>query len=179
MKSTWHLAFEHLLQSEGGFTDDPRDPGNKLPDGRPGSTNLGVTQAVWEQHIGRQVTHDEMKALTPDDVNPLYKKQYWDSIRGDDLPAGIDYLVFDMAVNSGPGRAAMTLQKCVGAKPDGAIGPATLAAVSNANLDKLIDDYTQARLEFMRSLPTWQTFGRGWERRVKEVAELSDSLAQA
>lgn len=179
MKSTWNLAFEHLLQSEGGFTDDPRDPGNKLPDGRPGSTNLGVTQAVWEQHIGRQVTHDEMKALTPDDVSPLYKKKYWDSIRGDDLPAGIDYLVFDMAVNSGPARAARTLQQCVNSTPDGVIGPATLVAVSNANLEKLIDDYSEARLNFMRSLTSWPTFGKGWERRVHEVADLADALTQA
>ena len=179
MKSTWALAFEHLLESEGGFTDDPLDNGNKLPDGRLGCTNLGITQAVWEQHVKRQVTHEEMKALTPDDVNPLYKKQYWDSVRGDDLPLGIDYLVFDMAVNSGPGRAVMTLQKCVGAKPDGVIGPATLSAVSNANLDKLIDDYTAARLEFMKSLPSWGRFGVGWERRVKEVAELSESLIHA
>lgn len=179
MKSTWHIAFEHLLKSEGGFTDDRRDPGNFLPDGRLGCTNLGVTQRAWEEYLGRQVTHDEMKALTPEIVELFYKKKYWDIIRADDLPGGIDYMVFDTCVNSGPARAVRILQECVEAKPDGVIGPATLAAVSNANLDKLIDDYSEARLNFMKGLTGWATYGKGWERRVNEVADLADSLTQA
>lgn len=179
MKSTWERAFAELMQSEGGFTDDPRDPGNWLPDGRPGCTNLGVTQRAWEEYLGQQVTHEEMKALTPEIVNPFYKKKFWDVIKADDLPAGIDYMVFDTCVNSGPAKAARILQGCIGATQDGSIGPATLAAVSNANLDKLIDDYSAARLNFMQSLSGWKTFGKGWERRVNEVAGLADKMAQA
>jgi lysozyme family protein len=179
MKSTWALAFAELMKSEGGFTDDTRDPGNYLSDGRPGCTNLGVTQRAWENYIGRQVTHDEMRALTPETVNEFYKQKYWDAIKADDLPSGIDYMVFDTCVNSGPSKAARLLQECVGAKPDGAIGPATLAAVTNANLDKLIDDYSEARLNYMQSLTGWPVYGRGWERRVNEVAELADTLSQA
>ena len=177
MKETWALAFDKLMEHEGGFTDDPRDPGNKLPDGRPGCTNLGVTQAEWEKHVGRQVTHDEMRALTPDDVNPFYKARYWDIIKADSLPAGVDYMVFDMCVNSGPGKAAMTLQSCVGAKPDGAIGPATLASISNANVDELIDAFSEKRLDYMKSLHNWETYKGGWERRVKEVEALADNIA--
>lgn len=179
MKSTWALAFDALMESEGGFTDDIRDPGNFLPDGRPGCTNLGVTQRAWENFIGRQVTHDEMRALTPEQVKPFYKQKYWDVIKADDLPGGIDYMVFDTCVNSGPGRASRILQQCVGTTPDGSIGPATLAAVTNANLEKLIDDYSAARLDYMQSLNGWPVYGKGWERRVKEVAELADSLSQA
>ena len=179
MKSTSTLAFDALMESEGGFTDDIRDPGNFLPDGRPGCTNLGVTQRAWENFIGRQVTHDEMRALTPEQVKPFYKQKYWDVIKADDLPGGIDYMVFDTCVNSGPGRAARLLQQCVGTTPDGSIGPATLAAVTNANLEKLIDDYSAARLDYMQSLNGWPVYGKGWERRVKEVAELADSLSQA
>lgn len=179
MKSTWNLAFEALMQSEGGFTDNVRDPGNYLPDGRPGCTNLGVTQKAWEEYIGRQVTHDEMRALTPEKVNPFYKKKYWDIIRADELPGGIDYMVFDTCVNSGPARAVRILQQCVGTTQDGSIGPATLAAVTNADLEKLIDDYSAARLNFMRRLSGWGEFGKGWERRVNEVAELADQLSQA
>jgi lysozyme family protein len=179
MKETWAMAFKKLIEHEGGFTSDPRDPGNKLPDGRPGSTNLGVTQKVWEDYVGQQVTHEEMKALTKADVEPLYKKQYWDSIRGDLLPRGVDYVVFDMSVNSGPGRAAMTLQSCIGVKADGIIGPATLAAVSNANLHELIESFSEKRLEFMEKLPEWPIYGNGWERRVNEVAELAENLTQA
>jgi len=177
MKETWALAFDKLMEHEGGFQADPRDPGNHLPDGRPGCTNLGVTQKAWEDYVGRQVTHDDMRALTREDVNPFYKKLYWDSIKADSLPRGVDYMVFDMGVNSGPGRAAMTLQACVGAKPDGAIGPATLAAVSNANVDDLIDKFSEARLEYMQSLKNWEIYKGGWERRVKEVAALADNIA--
>jgi lysozyme family protein len=99
MKENWKQAFEQMLASEGGFSDDDRDPGNTLPDGRPGSTMLGVTQYNWEQHIVHQVTHDQMRKLTPADVEPLYKKKYWDAVRADELPSGIDYRVFDMGVN--------------------------------------------------------------------------------
>lgn len=179
MKSTWTRAFKELLQSEGGFTDDPRDPGNKLPDGRPGCTNLGVTQAAWEAFVGQLVTHEEMKALTPETVEPFYKRKYWDSIAGDSLPLGVDYMVFDMAVNSGPAKAARTLQACLGVQQDGHIGPATLAAVSDSNLDQLIDDYSASRLSFMRGLTGWSIYGKGWERRVNEVADLADKMTQA
>lgn len=179
MKQTWDIAFEHLLISEGGFTDDPRDPGNSLPDGRPGSTNLGVTQKVWEEHVGHKVTHEDMKALTREDVEPLYKDKYWNSIKGDDLPIGIDYMVFDMGVNSGPAKAARTLQEAVGVKPDGLIGPMTLRAVDFIDSEKLIKDYSDRRLGYMMSLKGWETYGKGWERRVDEVAELSTEMAKS
>ncbi len=91
MKHNWQQAFEQMLASEGGFSDDERDNGNKLPDGRKGSTMLGVTQYNWEQHVGHQVTHDDMRKLTAVDVEPLYKKKYWDVVQGDKLPNGIDY----------------------------------------------------------------------------------------
>ena len=100
MKQTWGMAFNQLLEHEAGFTDDPRDPGNHMRDGRPGCTNLGVTQQAWEDYVGRPVTHDDMKQLTRESVEPFYKKKYWDAIRADDLPMGVDYMVFDVSVNS-------------------------------------------------------------------------------
>jgi lysozyme family protein len=110
-----------------------------------------------------------MRALTPADVAPLYKAKYWDKIKGDELPAGVDYVVFDAAINSGPGRAAKWLQSCVGVDPDGGIGPKTLAAVAAFDAKTLIDDYAKRRLSFLTDLPTWTTFGKGWGRRVEEV----------
>jgi lysozyme family protein len=176
MKQTWGMAFNQLLEHEAGFTDDPRDPGNHMRDGRPGCTNLGVTQQAWEDYVGRPVTHDDMKQLTRESVEPFYKKKYWDAIRADDLPLGVDYMVFDVSVNSGPGRAAMILQECVGSKPDGVIGPATLAAVSNENREDLIQEYSLKRLQFMQSLKNWPVHGKGWERRVSEVAQLAKDM---
>ena len=104
-------------------------------------------------------------------VGPMYKVKYWDKVRGDDLPAGVDYAVFDAAINSGPGRAAKWLQSTVGAVPDGAIGAGTLAKVAAMEPAEIVEKYQETRLTFMQSLPTWDTFGKGWGRRVTEVKE--------
>jgi len=150
-----------VLAHEGGFVEHPLDPG--------GATNRGVTIAVWERWVGRPVTIDEIKALTDEDVTPLYREKYWDRPRCGTLPVGIDYCVFDTAVNSGPGRAVKFLQEVVGVKADGVIGPITLAAVRAMNPRDVIDGYCDQRLAFMKELKTWETFGRGWGRRVLEV----------
>ena len=154
-----------MLAHEGGYVDHPQDPG--------GRTNLGVTQRVWEEWLGRPVSEKEMRALTPMMVKPLYKRKYWDACRADDLVAGVDYAVFDVAVNSGPGRAVKFLQSCVDVTIDGGFGPATLAAVKKAeeNPTRLIELYCAKRLEFLQSLRTFETFGKGWSRRVQEVKD--------
>ena len=178
MKHNWQQAFEQMLASEGGFTDDERDDGNKLPDGRKGSTMLGVTQYNWEQHVGHQVTHDDMRKLTPADVEPLYKKKYWDVVRADELPSGIDYMVFDMGVNAGPGRSIKLLQTAVGVTPDGGFGPMTMAAVQAADPVELIEKFSQAKEAFYRSLDSFAVYGTGWLNRVADVKlKASDMLA--
>ena len=161
MRENFDKCFELMLAHEGGYVDHPQDPG--------GRTNLGVTQRVWEEWMGRPVTEKEMRALTPIMVKPLYKRKYWDAARCDDLVAGVDYCVFDVAVNSGPGRAIKFLQSTVGVTVDGGFGPATLAAVNEQDPAKLIAKYSDTRLQFLKSLRTWSTFGKGWERRVNEV----------
>jgi lysozyme family protein len=176
MQSNWKQAFEQMLASEGGFTDDERDPGNKLPDGRKGSTMLGVTQFNWEQHIGHQVTHDQMRKLTPADVEPLYKKKYWDAVRADELPSGIDYLVFDMGVNAGPGRSIKLLQSAVGVPADGGLGPITMKAVLAADPVELIDKFSAEKEAFYRSLNTFETYGKGWLNRIAAVKVKANSM---
>lgn len=161
MKENFDSALEAILHHEGGYVNHPADPG--------GRTNLGVTQRVWEEWVGRPVDEKEMRALTPEIVGPMYKAKYWDKIKGDDLPTGVDYIVFDAAINSGPGRAAKWLQQAVGAIPDGMIGPGTLGKVAAMPADDIVEKYQKTRLEFLQSLPTWGTFGRGWGRRVQEV----------
>jgi lysozyme family protein len=161
MNQNFDKSLAAVLVHEGGFNNLAADPG--------GMTNLGCTKAVWEEHCGHPVDEKAMRALTPADVAPLYKRKYWDKVKGDELPSGVDYVVFDAAINSGPGRAAKWLQACVGIEPDGGIGPKTLAAVQAFNSKQLIEDYTKRRLSFLMDLPTWDTFGRGWTRRVLEV----------
>ena len=176
MIANWEKSFALMLESEGGFSDDPRDNGNKLPDGRPGSTMLGVTQYNWENWTGHQVTHEQMKKLKPEDVKPFYKKKFWDACRCNDLPDGIDYLVFDFAVNAGVGRSAKTLQSVVGTTPDGAIGPLTLAAVNKFSPQELIDGFSQAKEDFYRGLSNFDVYGNGWLNRVAAVKVKASSM---
>lgn len=169
MNSNWQKSFELMLQSEGGFSNDQRDSGNHLPDGREGSTMLGVTQYNWENWIGHEVTQEQMKKLTPEDVKPFYKKKFWDVCRCDDMPSGIDYLVFDFAVNAGCGGSAKILQKAVGVTPDGGIGPMTLAAVNAIPEAELIEKFSEAKEAFYRSLDNFPVYGNGWLSRVAQV----------
>lgn len=163
MKENFDTALKALLKHEGGYVNHPSDPG--------GMTNLGVTKRVWEEWVGHDVDEKQMRALTPELVASLYKKKYWDKVCGDELPTGVDLSVFDLAVNSGPGRAAKMLQKVLGVTQDGAIGPQTIAKALNVDSSKLIEDYNAERLAFLQALPTWSTFGKGWGRRVAEVTE--------
>lgn len=161
MKDNFEPCLSKLLAHEGGFVNHPADPG--------GMTNLGVTKAVWEEWTGHQATEAVMRKLTPEMVAPLYRRKYWDKIRGDDLPSGVDYAVFDAAVNSGPGRAIKWLQEVLGVAVDGMLGPKTLAAAKAADPVATVNKYTEVRRAFLVSLPTWKTFGRGWGRRIAEV----------
>ena len=165
MQSNFETCLALMLAHEGGYVHHEKDPG--------GMTNLGVTKRVWEEWVGHEVDEKQMRALTPETVAPLYKRKYWDACRADDLVAGVDYVVFDVAVNSGPGRAVKFLQSCVGVTADGGFGPATLAAVKEAEKDpaRLVELYCAKRLEFLQSLKTFETFGKGWSRRVQEVKD--------
>ncbi len=165
MKDNFEESLAHVLKSEGGYVDHPKDPG--------GATNLGCTKKVWEEWVGHEVTKDDIRALTVADVAPLYKKKYWDKCRCDDLPHGVDFAVFDLAINSGTGRASKFLQGACGVAADGAIGPATLAAVAKMNPRELATKICERRLEFLQALPTWGTFGKGWGRRVAETEEVA------
>lgn len=173
MKQNFDLCLRMLLVHEGGFVNHPSDPG--------GMTNLGVTKAVYEAWLGRVVNEKAMRSLTPADVAPLYRKKYWDAVRGDELPSGLDYAMFDYGVNSGNGRAIKTLQECVGVAADGAIGPKTMAAVlqfKDDALKTLIEEVCDKRLQFLKNLRTWSVFGRGWERRVNDVKAKSLAMSE-
>ena len=161
MIGNFERCLKEVLKHEGGYVDHPADPG--------GATNRGVTKRVWEEWVGHEVTKDDIKALTVDDVTPLYRKRFWDACKCDNLHGGVDYVVFDVAVNSGTGRAAKFLQEAVGVTADGSIGPRTLAAANDFGPNLIINKMCDRRESFYRSLPTFKTFGKGWMRRAEEV----------
>jgi lysozyme family protein len=168
MKSNYAECLETILHHEGGYVNHPKDPG--------GETNLGVTKRVYEEWGGDK----DMKDLTVDDVAPIYEKNYWHRVKGDELPSGLDLCVFDFGVNAGTGRAAKYLQNMVGATADGAIGPGTLKAVSayvdSEGIEGAIRNYQSARQSYYEQLKTFETFGRGWTRRVTETTEKALTL---
>ena len=163
MSNKFSEALEVILHHEGGYVNHPKDPG--------GETNLGVTKRVYEEFGGEK----EMKDLTKEDVEPIYKKNYWDRVKGDDLPEGLDLCIFDFAVNAGPGRAAKFIQRLVGTTVDGGIGPNTLKCIDDyvkeSSVAETIEKYQSMRQEYYEGLSTFETFGRGWTRRVDEVTQ--------
>ena len=170
MRQNFEQCMGWLLEHEGGYVNHPNDPG--------GETNLGVTRAVYEQYAGRQVMDGEMEGLTHDDVYPIYKENYWDRVRGDDLPSGVDLSVFDWGVNSGTSRSAKALQRIAGVEQDGGIGPMTLQAVLEIEPAEIIEQMHHMRDSFYRSLSTFDTFGRGWIRRNDETKEQALGLIE-
>lgn len=162
-----------VLRSEGGWSDNPADNG--------GATMKGVTLANFRRYVKPDGTKADLRAISDDQVATVYRKFYWDTVSGDQLPDGVDYAVLDFGVNSGPERSVKYLQAAcgVGVIQDGKIGPATLAAVRAKSADDLINTICDARLKFLERLPTWPTFGRGWGARVASVrAEALKMAAQ-
>ena len=166
MKDNFDECLKMLLHHEGGYVNHPSDPG--------GETNLGVTKKVYQEWGGTK----DMKDLTVEDVAPIYKKNYWDRCKCDDLESGVDWVVFDWAVNSGTGRSAKAIQKICGAAQDGAIGPKTLALISTQNTQYVIEEFGKIRQDFYESLKTFDTFGKGWTRRNKETTAKALEMIQ-
>ena len=179
MKENFDKCLEMLLKHEGGFTADTRDRGNQIGDGHgnQGSTMLGVTSKVYADWTGKPAPIELMKTLTQEDVAPIYKKNYWDRCKCDELGSGLDWAVFDWAVNSGTKRVSKALQKACGAERDGVIGNKTLALANGQDVKYMIEEISVMRQSFYESLRTFKTFGRGWTRRNKETTEQALSMA--
>jgi lysozyme family protein len=172
MKDNFDVCFDRVIQSEGGYVNDPADAG--------GETNLGVTAGAWGAYLGRPINSGEMQALTKDTVKPFYRQMYWDKVKGDDLPAGVDYVVFDFAVNAGVSRAAKFLQRSVGAVDDGVIGGGTLGKVAVTNKQRLLAAFADQKQRFYNGLalsnPSQQKFLKGWLARVDKVQTAAESM---
>ena len=168
MKENFEKSLDLVLAHEGGYVHHALDPG--------GMTNLGVTQRVWEQYVGHPVDEAEMRSLTKELVAPLYRKEYWDAVRGDQLPSGADYLAFDFAVNAGSFRSIKTIQRALNITADGVIGPVTLKAIQDTNAEDFINNFTDAKESFYKGLANFPTFGRGWLNRVAESKRIAEEM---
>lgn len=175
MKAKYADALAAVLVHEGGYSNHPKDPG--------GATMWGITQRTYDAYrkgLGKKT--QTVKNLSVQERAAIYKKNYWDAIKGDQLPAGVDYTVFDGAVNSGVSQSVKWLQRSLGAAytvaVDGIIGVATLAALKSVgDMDALVARICAARLAFMKALKTWKTFKNGWSSRVAQVKKLGQAWA--
>lgn len=171
MERNFQRALSLVLKHEGGWSDHPSDPG--------GATMKGVTLATFRKYVKPSGTKTDLRNITDDQLATVYRRHYWDAVAGAELPDGVDYAVFDFAVNSGPSRAAKFLQDVAGVTQDGRIGPATLKAIRAKMHATVIHELCDDRLAFLKRLKTWGTFGKGWSRRVTEVRSEALKMAAA
>lgn len=163
MRDNFQTCLDHVLRHEGGYVNHPNDPG--------GETNFGISK--------RSYPNENIKGMTKKRAGEIYRRDYWNAVRGDDLPYGLDLVAFDAAVNSGVSRGAKWVQGAVGAQQDGKIGPATLLRVGKTDAREAINLACNTRLLFLMGLPTWGTFGKGWQRRVVDVNNTALGMVRA
>jgi len=170
MKDNFKQALAAVLKHEGGYVNHPKDPG--------GATNKGIIQTTYDSARKRWgYSTRSVKFITDDEVALIYRTMYWDAVAGDDLPSGVDYAMFDFAVNSGPYRAIRSVQLVLNILTDGKMGPVTLNAIKAQPPARLITSLCDYRMAFLRGLSHWPTFGKGWSSRVVGVRRLAAELA--
>lgn len=168
--SSYDEALRRLLAHEGGYSNNPADPG--------GPTNFGITLADYRKYVKPNADANDVKAMRVEDAKTIYRKRYWDALGCDDLPAGVDYAAFDYGVNSGIARSGKVLRRCLGLTGTSTrVTDEAIAAARQADAARLIAAICDERLVFLRSLKTWSEFGRGWERRVGEVRAAALAMA--
>jgi lysozyme family protein len=160
------LAF--TLRAEGGFSDHAVDPG--------GATHMGITRATLAAVRGHAVSKADVRALTRDEAADIYRSLYWKAVRGDELPGGVDAVVFDHAVNSGPRAAIHTLQGALGFKQTGVLSRRCVIAAQGADYGALVRKLCAARMDFLRRLSTWLVFRRGWTARLAALEKMALAL---
>ena len=159
MQDTYQECYRLVRQHEGGYVNHPKDPG--------GATKWGVIQRNYDAYRRRKgMRPRNVRNIEEREAAEIYRRQYWDKVDGDELPRGVDYAVFDFAVNSGVSRSVKYLQRLVGAAPDGVMGDVTLARVGEHNPETLVRHLCRDRMAFLKRLRHWSTFGRGWKKRV-------------
>jgi lysozyme family protein len=155
---SFNQCMKWVFRSEGGYVNNKHDPG--------GCTNLGVTIHTLKRWRKKKTTCRHIKNLTKKEAMKIYKRYYWDVIGGDRLPAGANYVIFDMAVNAGTKRAIKLAQRAAKVVQDGKIGPVTIGAINRMGGIRFIKSFSRVRLAYYKRLKGWKHFGRGWRNRV-------------
>lgn len=165
-------CLSRLLKHEGGYGNHPSDPG--------GPTNYGITLTDYRKYINPNGSAADVRAMSREQAKAIYRARYWDALRCDELPAGIDYAVFDYGVNSGIGRSGKILRKALGLPVHiSAVTDAVIKEAGKADAKRIAAAICDERLAFLKRLKTWPVFGKGWQRRVVEVRAFSLELADS
>ena len=162
MKSNFNRCMAQVFLHEGGYVNNAQDPG--------GETNFGISK--------RSYPNEDIRGMTRERAAKIYRRDYWNPVRGDDLPAGIDLVAFDAAVNSGVSRGAKWLQQALGVAADGRVGPNTIEAARKADKEAVIIGALALRRGFLHRLPHWNTFGKGWDARLRGVQAEAIDMAK-
>jgi lysozyme family protein len=171
MRSSYDQCLERVLVHEGGYTNDPRDPG--------GPTNFGITIYDYRKYVKPSATAADVKRMSLAEAKRIYRSKYWDALCCDNLPSGVDYTVFDYGVNSGIGRVGKVIRRVLGlSDADWRVNADVIAALKKSEPSKVIVAINDERLQFLKSLRTWSAFGVGWGRRVAEGKAFSLELAR-
>ena len=168
MIENFDKSFALVMKSEGGYVNNPKDPG--------GETNMGVIKAAWSTWLKRHIEDGEMAKLQIEDVKPFYKALYWDKTYCNQLPKGLDYMMFDASVNMGVGQSIRLLQKSLGCVADGVIGSNTMKLINQSKVNDMIDKYSAQKEMFYRSLANFSVFGKGWLNRVAQVKQNAEDM---
>lgn len=166
-ESNFKKALKHILKWEGGYVNDPVDPGGKTKYGISDRRDGRIDGKADLDGDGRG--DKRIEDLTLDDAGKVYKSDYWDKVKGDDLIYPIALMSFDCAVNQGVYKATRWMQRALGVKQDGIIGPITLGAANKINPKTFVLRYYDYRLRHYKSLRTWRRFGRGWTNRINDI----------
>lgn len=156
--SAFERSVAFVLRQEGGYVNDPRDPG--------GETNFGISKRAFPSA--------DIRGMTKERASEIYRVNYWNAVRADEMPSGIGFMVFDLAVNAGVHRSIVLLQRACGITEDGILGPVTIAAAQTVTPMAL----GAVRVAFYRSLPTFGVYGHGWIRRTNEAITLAQSIQE-
>jgi lysozyme family protein len=170
VKSNYDVCEARVLESEGGYTNDPHDPG--------GPTNWGITIFDARMYWKKDATADDVRHMPLSVAQAIYKAKYWDALNCDALPSGLDYTVFDYGVNSGIHRSGKVLRETLKLDPtDWRVTSEVLEKLQHSNVPAVIAQINHERLQFLQSLKIWATFGHGWGIRVASVEAYSQKLA--